>query len=370
MAATLPLAGVKVLDLGQMVAGPYCTKLLAGLGAEVIKVERPGPGDPARRVGPFPDDVPDAEKSGLYLYLNTAKRSITLNLKTETGKAILRRLVEWADVVVENFEPRVLPELGLDYASLERIKPSLVMTSITNFGQDGPYRDYRGTEMTIFAAGGLMYQIGFPELPPLKFGGNIVQYSGGLSAFTATLFALYHAEMTGVGQHVDVSLAEVIASNHFQSVVEYIYTGMEHKRNRTMMIFPTQDGYVNATTQAHMWPRFPGVVGMPELLEDPRFQTVEGRRQYHDELEAMLLLFMVEHTKEEVYHMGQAAHLPFGYMASVEDLTNSAQYQARGFFVEMDHPAAGKQTYPGTPLRVGQSPWQHGRAPLLGEHNE
>lgn len=369
MTQTPPLSGVKVLDLGQLIAGPYCTKLLADLGADVIKVERTESGDPARRIGPFPDDLPHPEKSGLYLYLNAGKRSVTLDLKSQTGQALFGRLVEWADIIVHNFAPQEMPELGLEYARLEQLKPSLVMTSISNFGQSGPYRDYSASDMTLFAGGGLMYQIGFPEMPPLRFGGSIVQYSGGLSAFTATLMALHYAESAGIGQHVDLSLMEVIASNHFQSIVEWVYAGIEHKRNRAMNIYPTTDGYVNATFQPHMWSRFPKAVEMPELLDDPRFQTVEGRRINHEDFELILLPWMIEHTKEEVYHKGQAARLPFGYMASVEDLANSGQYKARGFFREIEHPVAGRQTYPGLPIQMGEAPLRSGRAPLLGEHN-
>jgi len=365
-----PLNGLKVLDLGHWIAGPYCTKLLAGLGANVIKVERPDGGDPARRAGSFPEDRPHPEKSGLYLYLNTGKRSITLNLKSPTGKSLFRQLAQWADVIVENFAPRVMPSLGLGYAHLEEIKPSLVLTSISNFGQTGPYRDYRGNDMTIFAAGGLMHQFGLPEMPPLRFGGNIVQYSGGLAAFAATLIAFYHAELTGEGQQVDISLQEVLACHHFQGMVEYEYTGRDRTRNRTMLIFPASDGWVNAMFFPYMWNRVPDALGMPELLDDPRFRTEESRIQHFQEFETLLLPWMLSHTKEEIYHIGQKARLPFGYLADAKDLIDSPQYRARGFFKVLDHPFAGRQTYPGTPLRVGDVEWQHDRAPLLGEHNE
>lgn len=364
-----PLAGVRVLDLSTLVAGPYSTKLLAGMGAEVIKIESPGSGDPSRALGPFPEDLPDPEKSGRFLYLNTAKKSVTLDLEPAAGQGLLRRLVEGAQVVVESFPPGWLASQGLSYADLAVLNPALVVTSVTPFGQDGPYRDYAADDITAFAMGGLMDQSGLPELPPLKFGGDIVQYSAGLAAFSATLIALFYAELSGRGQHVDVSFMETIASHHFQSMVEYVYTGNERKRSRTMMIFPCADGYVNATAQAHQWPRVPEALGMPELLEIPEFQSVEGRRQNADILEAMILPWMVERTKEEIYHIGQQHHLPWGYLASVADLVHSLQYQERGFFQELDHPAAGKHLYPGTPLRLGETAWRHERAPLLGEHN-
>ncbi|MBI4498486.1 MAG: CoA transferase [Chloroflexi bacterium] len=364
-----PLDGLKVLDLGQHIAAPYCAKLLATLGAEVIKIEPPAGGDPARRAGPFPDDLPHPEKSGLYLYLNTGKRGITLDLTSTTGKQIFKELVGWADVVVENFSPQVLPSLGLGYEVLEQVNPRVVLTSISNFGQTGPYRDSAAEEITLWALGGLMYQAGLPEYPPLKFGPPVVQYSGGLSAFTATMMAVTYADLTGIGQQVDVALLEVVASNHFQSIVEYTYTGSVHQRNRAMMILPALDGWVSAPALARHWVRFPDVIGMPELREDPRFATELARRQNADDLEAITIGWMADRTKEEIYRVGQSHHMPWSYVASVADLVNSPQYQARGFFAELDHPAAGKQLYPTLPMRIGDAPPVLGRAPLLGEHN-
>lgn len=364
-----PLTELKVLDLGHHIAGPYCSKLFATLGAEVIKIERPGGGDAARRAGPFPDDVPHLEKSGLYLYLNTNKKGVTLNLKTETGKKIFKELVGWADVVVENFSPRVLPSLNLGYDTLEQTNPRVVLTSISNFGQTGPYRDSKAEDVTLWALGGLMYQAGLPDYPPLKFGPPVVQYSAGLSAFTATMMALNYVDLTRIGQQVDVSLLEVVASNHFQSIVEYTYTGSVHHRNRAMMILPAQDGYVSAPALARHWQHFPDVLGMPELQEDPRFASEQLRRQHADDLETVGISWTIDKTKEEIYRVGQSYHMPWSYVASVEDLVNSPQYKARGFFTEIDHPQAGKQLYPTMPVRFGDEAPVLGRAPLLGEHN-
>ena len=177
------LEGLRVLDLSHWVAGPYSTRLMATQGAEVIKVERPDGGDPARRVGPYPDGVPDLNSGALHLYLNSSKKSITLDIATVTGRKILWELVEWAEVVVENFHPRVLPSLGLDYESLSAQKPSLVMTSISNFGQTGPYRDYEAREINLYAAGGLMYITGDPEREPLHMAARLAQYGAGTERF-------------------------------------------------------------------------------------------------------------------------------------------------------------------------------------------
>ncbi len=183
------LTGIKVLDLTHYIAGPFCTKLMADYGADVIKIERPGKGDIARQVGPFPEDVPDPEKSGLFLYLNTNKKGITLNLKTKTGIEILKKLVKESDVLVENFRPGVLPSLGLEYETLKKVNPRLVMTSISNFGQTGPYRDWKATEITLYALSGQMSRQGDPDREPLKHALSIFQYFAGKVASLVTLAA-------------------------------------------------------------------------------------------------------------------------------------------------------------------------------------
>lgn len=202
------LSDLRVLDLTWYIAGPYCTKLLADYGAQVIKVERPGRGDPARRMGPFPNDEPHPEKSGLFLYLNTNKKSVTINLKSTTGIELLRELVREADVLVENFAPRVMPSLGLSYHMLSNINPALVMVSISNFGQIGPYRDYRASELILYGIGGAMNATGTLDGGPLKLGGNVVQYQAGVVAAVATMGAVLASRFRGVGQHVDISIIE------------------------------------------------------------------------------------------------------------------------------------------------------------------
>ncbi len=186
------LKGLKVLDLTHYVAGPYATRLMAAQGAEVIKVERPGHGDPARRIGPFPDGAPHPEKSALFLYLNTSKKSITLNLKTVAGKDIFNRLLAECDVLIENFRPEVMPGLGMGFDDLAATHPGRVMTSISNFGQTGPYRDYKAGEVNLYAIGGLMYITGYADRAPLKMGARLAQYGAGQNAFVATLSAVWH----------------------------------------------------------------------------------------------------------------------------------------------------------------------------------
>src|SRR5579883_1050178 len=208
-----PLEGVRVLDLTRHVAGPLCTKLLADYGADVIKIEQPRRGDPARWIAPFLHELPHPERSGLFLHLNTNKRGITLNLKTETGRAIFLRLLPSADIVVENFQPRVMPSLGLDYATLSKIKPALVMTSISNFGQTGPYRDWRASDLIVYAMGHEMWGTGQPDCEPAGMANKLSLHIAGLMAFTATLGAFWEAQLQGVGQQVDLSIMEAMASS-------------------------------------------------------------------------------------------------------------------------------------------------------------
>ncbi|MCY3637837.1 MAG: CoA transferase, partial [Chloroflexi bacterium] len=219
------LDGLKVLDLTHYVAGPYATRLMAAQGADVVKVERPGVGDPSRRIGPFPDDVPHREKSALYLYLNTGKKSITLDLKHGASKPILRHLLQWADVLVENFRPGVMQRLGLDYDSVSDINPRIVMTSVSNFGQTGPYRNYGAREINLYAMGGLMYITGDAEREPLGMAARLAQYGAGQNAFAGTLGALLHRDISGIGQHVDVAISEYLATILENALSQYSYTG-------------------------------------------------------------------------------------------------------------------------------------------------
>ena len=223
---------VRVVDLTHYVAGPYCTKLLADYGAEVVKVERPGTGDGARRMFPFWGDDPHPEKSGLFLHLNTNKKGVTLDLKTPTGVEILKQLVKDADILVENFEPRVMPGLGLDYDTLATVNPRLVMTSISNFGQTGPYRDLKAGELVIFGMGPHMFVEGEPEREPLKYPGYKAQYMAGTNAAVAAMAALFGSSASGQGQHVDVSIMESLCGppEGAAALMSYAFSGRDPER--------------------------------------------------------------------------------------------------------------------------------------------
>ncbi len=378
------LSDVKVIDLSWYIAGPYCTKLLADYGADVLKVERPPDGDPARKAGPFLHYDPDPEKSGLFLHLNTNKRGITLNLKTVTGKRILKDLVADADVLVESFSPRVMPGLGLDYEELSKANPNLIMASISSFGQTGPYRDFKATEIVEYAMGGEMYSTGIAGREPIKLGGNVVQFQAGNVAAVAVLGALFSVDQTGEGQHVDISVMETQAGSADRRsiyLLGYACAGVTTTRwpppreaVRMMVmpqgVYPCKDGFVNTLSLPQWWPRYIKALGMPELAEDPRFENIFSA-EAGLEFDAIWYDWLADRTKQELFEIFIDAQIASAPVSTPEDLVNNPHLAHRQYFTDIDHPKAGKLTCPGAPFKMSESPWLVRRpAPLLGEHNE
>ncbi|MBI4337419.1 MAG: CoA transferase [Chloroflexi bacterium] len=379
------LNGIQVLDLTQSIAGPHCTSLLAGFGAQVVKVEPPW-GEPARRLGPFPKDQSHPERSGTFLYLNQNKLGVTLDLKAKRGAAIFKELVAGADAVVENFEPRVMPSLGLDYETLARINPRLVMTSISTFGQTGPYRDYHADELVAYSMGGLTYVIGLPDREPVKSGGNQAQFQAGLNAAIWTAAALYFQRLTGQGQHIDVSIMQTVMNLVEFGIAHYTHTGKVFARNgnrwRTMKdangaplghpteVYRCKDGFINLAVQApNQWEMLTLMLGRPELREDPRFDSWPKRGQHTRELDDIVGGWCRERTQEEIFKLCGEYRIPCGYTYTMTQLPQDPQFKERGYFQQVDHPEAGPLLYPGGPFRPSEFGWQMGRAPLLGEHN-
>ncbi len=360
-----------MLEAGEGISAAYCTQIMAVLGADVIKVESPA-GDRTRGIGPFPGDVPDREQSGLFLYLNRNKRSLTLDLDTATGQELFRSLARGAAVVVENFAPGHLDERGVGYEALSREHEALVMTSITPFGQNGPYRDYRASEMTLFALGGLMNLVGDIEREPVKFGGSPALHASGLYAFSATGVALYLAEEAGIGQHVDVSVMESLASSHFQDVSDYAYHGAVRRRGELRMPIPCQDGFISFTVQANQYPDLRRLILGEAAGEDDDGADVvtRDRQRLEGEIDTEILQWSYDKTKTEAYRLAQEAHVPAAYLADMHDLMESPQYRARGYFTEIDHPRAGTLTYPGFPAKLTDAEWEYRPAPLLGQHTD
>jgi crotonobetainyl-CoA:carnitine CoA-transferase CaiB-like acyl-CoA transferase len=378
-----PLADITVLDLTHHIAGPYCTKLLATYGAKVIKIERPGQGDPARQAGPFPGDTPHPEKSGLFLHLNTNKQSVTINLQHTQGQDLVRQLAQQVDVVVENFSPRVLPALGLGYDALKAHNPRLIMTSISNFGQTGPYRDWKAQDIVIYAMGGAMNITGLPEREPLRLALNLMAYQGGNMAATATMTGVLGARRHDIGQHIDVSLFEVHAGGidrRMTSLLGYAHTGDPGYREEAIGIgvyptgvIPCQDGYIQTLLFPAMWDRLLAAMGMPELNDDPRFADPIDRldQEKRPEFMAIFQAWLNQHPRYEAMAKMQAERVPLTALNPPSAVLNDPHFRERGYFVEVDHPEAGPLPYTREPFRMMASPAVPvQRAPLLGEHTD
>ena len=372
------LTDVKVLDLTWHIAGPYGTKLFADYGAEVIKIEQPGEGDPGRQLAPFYHDDPDPEKSGFFMFLNTNKKSITLNLKSESGKKIFKELVEDVDIVIENFRPHVMPSLGLSYEELEKINPKLVMTSLSNFGQTGPYREYKSSDMILQAMGHSMYCRGLPDREPQQLATNAMLYQGGNIAAMATMFAFYGARYKGIGQHVDVSIMECgLSAIDMRAgfLLGYQYTGGMIATREPLAVFgilpmgiyPCEDGFVDFSATPQHWPRVVKMLEMPELVEQfPNILDISQK----DEFEAILRVWMLDRKKQDIMEKGQAEKVYVVAMKTPGDLVEDKHFRERKFWAEIDHPMTGKLTYPGAPFVSEETPWMLKKpAPLPGQHN-
>ncbi len=368
-----PLEGLRVLEIGTFVSAPYCGKLFAGYGAEVIKVEPPG-GDLSRAHGPFKDGVPNPETSALFLYLNTGKKSVVLDIGAPEGRRQFLELVKTADVVIENFRPADMRRLGLTYETLSAANPRLVVISITAFGQDGPYADYESNNLVAFAMGGQMFMTGTQDGGPVKNGGYQADYQGGLNAFSAGMLAVLAAERDGLGQHVDVSVQQCMAPILEATIPYYTYMGRWAglRRGNHMAsfigIYPCADGHLGIHIMARNWKPFTDAIGRQDLFDDPRFVTQAARAQNNDDLMAEFYAWAAGETKHDIYRRAGAGRAPIAFVHTMDDLLTSPQLESRGFIQRIDHPVAGEAAYPGPPWWIGPDGWSHQRAPLLGEH--
>ncbi len=370
--------GLKVIEHAQLAAGPYCTKLLADLGAEVIKIEPPRIGDAARRRGPFLNDVPHPERSGLFFYLNTNKLGITLDITTEAGRKVFRQLVRDCDVLVEDTVPGTMDGLGLGYETLRELNPRLIMTSITPFGQDGPYSKYKSYPLNTYhssSLGVILSMIMPDETPmPTKGYGFLGEYDAGLNAATATVAALYGRLFSGEGQHIDISKQESLIS------LERVEIGMfaNNERGSTVWVQymvgglqQCKDGYVMITLGGdHHWKGLIELLGNPDWAFDPKLEDEGAKYMYAPEINVHIAEWLKDYTREELYHRSQALNCPIGMVTTVEDLAASEQLRERDFFVELEHPQMGKLKCPTTPYHFSRTPARYGRAaPTLGQHN-
>jgi crotonobetainyl-CoA:carnitine CoA-transferase CaiB-like acyl-CoA transferase len=390
-----PLARVRVLELCDE-KGHYCGKLLADMGADVIKVEPPG-GDGARRVGPFVNDIPDLNRSLYFWYYNTNKRGITLSLDTAEGQGLFRELVRSADVVLESYPPGYLDARGLGFQHLSRDHPGLIMTSITPFGQNGPWSSFKTSDLVSLALGGPMASCGYDDLPgspPIRGNGYQGYNTGSHYACIGTLIALYERDQSGLGQHVDVSIHEANACTTEGAFPNWEYDRRIVRRQTGRHASPTptypwqflcRDGrYVNIIgvlpRSRPSWRKLLDWMeekGMVEDLREAKYEEVvfvpPGQRDQEEVRHVLdtIARFVSSLTSEEVYRRGQELEWPVGIVRSPEENLDDPHWWDRGFFVKVEHEGLDQPTlYPGAPYRFSRTPWQlRRRAPLLGEHN-
>jgi crotonobetainyl-CoA:carnitine CoA-transferase CaiB-like acyl-CoA transferase len=370
------LGNIRVIDFTHRVAGPYCTKLLAGFGAQVIKIEPPVRGDPERAAQPLASNAATASDSISFLWLNTGKKSVTLDLKTSTGRSAALALIQGADVVIENFSPGVMRRLGLDYDALKVINPGLIMVSISNFGQSGPYRDFKAEEIQLNAISGIMDSTGSPKREPLSSGPRLNQYTAGLHAYLATVTALEQRQSSASsrGQYIDLSIMESSMEQIENRIHAYLSNGTIAKRGPHPFVpwgnFSSRDGFVTIIgAPFRHWPSGVKIFGDEWLAREELFH-VRDRIEQRELINQHVQAWAEKMHKREVFELGQANGMSFGYVDDLDGAINSSQHSARQFFAGIDHPATGKQLYCDAPFKMSVTPWSTGRAPAVGEHND
>ena len=372
----LPLAGVKVLDICQVMAGPFACMLLADLGADVIKIEPPKGGDQTR--GSMGFRMKGDDSLG-FLNMNRNKRSLTLNLKSEAGKSVLMKLVKEADILIENYRPGAMKRLGLGYDVLKEINPRLVYTSISGFGQTGPWADRPGFDLMAQAMSGVMSVTGYPGGPPVKAGVPVADIGCALFAVYGTLSAYIGAKASGQGQHVDAALMDAAMSFAVWDVCDYWGTGVEpqplgtsNKMTAPYQAMACSDGYfVMGANNQKLWVKLCTLLDRTELLDDPRFSTISLRLANRAALEEELERTFRRHTKDHWVSTLLEAGLPAGPILTYPEAFGSEHAKARGMRMEIDHPVEGKVPNIGFPVKLSGTPQQVRRhPPLLGEHNE
>jgi crotonobetainyl-CoA:carnitine CoA-transferase CaiB-like acyl-CoA transferase len=373
------LDDLRVLELTNSLSGAFCAKLLADQGADALKVEPPGRGDASRHEPPFIGGEPHPDRSTLFLAFNTNKRSVTLDITTPSGRTIFLRLIADCDIVIESFAPGYLANLGLSYETLRQANPSLIMTSITPFGQTGPYRHYRSNDLIAQAMGGFLYMTGTTDRPPMGTALAQTAIVAARNAVIATMAALFQQRDAGEGQHIDVSIMEAVVSTPPNFIHQFSFTGAIAGRgsgeNAVLdgMHLATSDSPVTLTTAGtggnpmETWATF---LDEPRL-RDSKFNSRQGRTQYAEELLALVQGKLSEWKARDFMKAAMDQRLVVGVVQSPEEVLNCPHLAARDDFVALDHPEVGTLQYPGPGFFIdGVNPLLGGRgAPRLGEHN-
>lgn len=370
-----PLKGIRVLDLSRILAGPYCSMLLADMGAEVIKVEQPGKGDDARAFGP-----PFIEgESAYFLSINRNKKSITVNFRTDDGKEIIHRLIKKSDILLENFRPGAMDRRGLSYNDVAKINPQIIYASISGFGQTGPERTRPGYDLSIQGMGGIMSLTGDPSGPPYKVGTSISDILAGIYACQGILLALIARNKTGRGQLVDISMLDCqVSLLTYQAGINFA-TGLvpERKGNQHPTICPYEtfrasDDYINiAVANDKLWQKFCDILGLDEIKDDPKFSSNPKRVENRDELFSIIEKIISRKKATEWLEFFDDEGIPAGPILTVDRVVNLPQVQDREMVVEVNHPKAGKIKLTGIPVKLSDTPGRvENPPPILGEHND
>jgi crotonobetainyl-CoA:carnitine CoA-transferase CaiB-like acyl-CoA transferase len=370
-----PLEGIKVVDLTRILAGPYCTQALADAGADVVKIEQPGKGDDTRGWGP-----PFVSGESCYfLAVNRGKRSLTLNLKHPRGREVLDRLLEGADVLVENFRPGTMDDLGYAYAEVHRRWPRLVYASISGYGSDGPWGGRPGYDAVVQGEGGLMSVTGQPDGPPLRVGASVVDVLAGMTAYQGILLALLRRGRTGQGGRVEATLLESLLAVLTYQASTWLLAGEVPRRlgNRHPNLAPYEtfeaaDGYaIVGVGNDTLWRSFCDVLGRADLAEDPRFATNADRVTHYAELRAILAPLLRERPAAEWLAALEAAGIPGGRVRTVAEALEGPQVAARGLLLDLEHPRLGRGRFVGSPICLdGAGRGSRVPPPTLGQHTD
>lgn len=374
------LTGYRVLDLTDC-KGAYCTKLLADLGAEVIKIESPE-GDPSRSIPPFAHDLPHPERSLPFLFRNANKRGLTLRLDTADGRRIFRRLVQRADVLVESFSPEVMRGLELDYEMLSEINPKLIMASITEFGQTGPYQDWKGSPIVDFALSGVMIESGFPEKAPCNLPGMPAYDAASVMGAISIVLALYERGISGNGHYIDVPVMQNsrlgiypwgVTIQSYNTPPDGSAPPPETRTGPAVFpVYPCKDGFIRVVAVTPwQWDGLLRILGQPEKLCTPEWRDFLHRIFNAEELYSTMVEYTMQYTMEELFEAGHEAGVPLAPVYDVAGFVDSPQTVARHFLLDMEHPVIGAFAYPGPPYKWSEASCTvRNPAPCLGQHNE